>query len=558
MRVFIPVLIFAFVMLFFSPWYVSKGVEVKFSYSCAAETGIAAAADCSGELFNREKLLFAKFALPAAPAGKPSKIWIPAVASAVRGIRIEVPDGKNIVIRGLTVEGDGKSYRVDWKKDLAARKDLAPEADAVNANGTVAVIFPRKIRVRYGINFSMLFIALVAAGTAGALFFWRIKPSAADSRIVFIAAALALMLFPVAMLDVHSVVSDENRFFQKFPKPTRAFPREFESYLGDRFFCRDRLIDWNNDIFEFSFFKGGNLSENAKAFYGKDGWMFSTAYEAVRMAQNRNRLTEAELKRCADNLDALADAFAKRYDAPVFVVLIPDKERVYEEYYPDFLLKQRRHKESRLEQLTAYLRKHSKVTVISPLPVLLARKKDELLFYPGGTHQTWRGGYYAAAEIRKAFAAKFPELKGFPENISHWEMRRSADLDAAMAMGIREPEKTLDDKYLVFSEPEFIFQRDRHNIRNVPNISMFIDRFVSRDKEHRGLRILVVGDSFWGHIGPFMVPMAGEELHVFFGHGKDFVFEPFARDLENFRPQAVIIESTERFLYRFLTIKFPE
>jgi len=82
--------------------------------------------------------------------------------------------------------------------------------------------------------------------------------------------------------------------------------------------------------------------------------------------------------------------------------------------------------------------------------------------------------------------------------------------------------------------------------------------FVSGNRNYRGLRILTVADSFWGYISPFMVPLASEEIYAFYGSGKDFVFEPFAADIRNFKPQAVIIESTERFLHRFLTIKYGE
>lgn len=556
LRIFVSVLIFAFVMLFFSPWYARRSVEIAFSCSCDAETEIAVAADYSGDLFNREKLLFAKLVLPPG-AERKVRLRLPTVEAAARGIRIDVPEGKCITIRGLSVKGRGKRYPVNWQEDAVVRENLRIEGDAVTATGTVSVMFPKKIRIRYGIDGVMLAVALVAAAAAAGLFFLRVKV-AASCQVLFIAAVMALMLFPVMMLDVHCVVSDENRFFQKFPKLSRAFPKEFEAYLGDRFFCRKKMIGWNNRLFDLTLFNSGDLNGNGKAFYGKEGWIFATAYDAVGMAQNRNRFTEKELEECAKHLDALADAFARRYGAPVFVVLMPDKERVYGEYYPDFLLRQRRHRESRLEQLTAYLREHSKVTVIAPLATLLEKKKEAPMFYPGGTHQTWRAGYHTAVMVREKLAEKFPELKGFPENIARWEMHRSADLDIATAMGIAEPEKNLDDKYLVFSEPVFEPKREAHNVRDMPQASLFINRYVSRDKAHRGIRILTVSDSFWGRIGSFMAPVASEELHVFYGNGRDFLFEPFARELEKFRPQAVIIESTERFLHRFLTIDLRE
>ena len=274
------------------------------------------------------------------------------------------------------------------------------------------------------------------------------------------------------------------------------------------------------------------------------------------MAQNHNRFSEDELQECARRLNELADRFSAEFNAKVFVVLMPDKERVYEEYYPDFLLKQRTHKQSRLEQLTDYLRKNSKVVLIAPLPQLLEKKADHQLYYMGGTHQTPRGAYIAAGEIKKAIQREFPQFKSVPENISGWKPARNGDVDAAMQLGFQNPEKELDSKYLIADEAQFIFRSSLRKMYEIPHISLQTRHFVSDDKSYQGLRILTVGDSFWGYISPFMVPLAGEEIYAFFGAGKDFVFEPFEEQIKEFRPQVVIIESTERFLHRFLTIKY--
>ncbi|MBE6378495.1 MAG: hypothetical protein E7051_06735 [Lentisphaerae bacterium] len=556
LQIFFSLLVFAFVMLFFSPWYVVKEFETEFFYSAQTEVNIALASDHEGDLFSREKLLFARFTLPESDRMQKVKLQIPAVQSNIFGLRIEVADGKKIAISNLTVKGRKKSYSADWKKDLPVTEGVRTDGGKLIIDSSAAVTFPVRIKTCRVLQYKVFSAALIIALAAAGMFFFRIKVEPAR-ELFFITAAMILMLFPVMRLDIWSVVSDENRFFQKFPSLTKKFPKEFELYLGDRFFCRGKMIKLNRKIFESNLFSGGTLARNSKAFYGKEGWIFSTGFDSVAMAQNLNRFTADELRECARRLDAVADEFAARFNAPVFVVLMPDKERVYEEYYPDFLLKQRRHKQSRLEQLTDYLRKHSKVTVIAPLPQLLEKKKEYQLYYMGGTHQTPQGAYISAQEIKKAIMEKFPHLEAVPENISKWKTGRNGDIDAAMQLGLK-PEEDLDDKYIAAPEPEFIFRHDLRKMQEIPQISLLTRHFVSGNRNYRGLRILTVADSFWGYISPFMVPLASEEIYAFYGSGKDFVFEPFAADIRNFKPQAVIIESTERFLHRFLTIKYGE
>ncbi len=556
-QIFYSLLIFAFVMLFFSPWYTGKEFEASFSYTASSEVQIALAGDHKGDLFSREKLLFTRFSLPKTLQEQHVVLNVPYLSRNVCGVRVEVLEGENFTISDLVVKGKSKSCLVDWKKDLVTLDNVKINGEKLLTDDAAAAAFPVRLKVKRVLNYGIFSAALVTAFLLSVLFFFRIKvvPS---RQLFFVTAVIAVMLFPVMNMDVKSIVSSENRFFHKFPELTAKFPKEFESFFGDRFFCRNKMIKANRKIFDFNLFSNGTLSGNGKAFYGKDGWIFSKGFDSIAMAQNHNRFTEDELQECARRLDEIADEFHARFNAPVFVVLMPDKERVYEEYYPDFLLKQRSHRQSRLEQLTDYLRKHSKVTVIAPLPQLLEMKKSQQLYYMGGTHQTPQGAYISALEIKKAVMAKFPQLKALPENISRWETARNGDVDAAMQLGFQNPEKELDSKYLTALSPVFIHRHSLRKMHEIPQMSLQTRHFVSDDKSYQGLRILTVADSFWGHISPFMVPLASEEIYAFYGSGKDFVFEPFAKQIDEFRPQAVIIESTERFLHRFLTIKYGE
>lgn len=563
---------FAFFLRFSSPWWFYKSLKVSFSYTADGPVSISAATDYKNDLFCRERLRFTTLKLPSGSQAEKVTFRIPSNTSHVCGMRLEIAAPAGMTLSELTISPPNGSYEVNFLQDLPIRNEalkISREKLFVSGrNQTVILKFPRKHRVGNVLKRSAFFISLALSLLLSWILFSRIKYQFAArdvGSIVFVFCALGLMLFPVSRLDIHTLVSRENRFFQKFPswstaaRVNVAFPRELELYLGDRFCGREELIDWNGKLFSLNFL--GEKRETAyekTAFYGKDGWMFSALGDTVKMTQNRNRFTAAELKMCADRLNRLADEFEKRYGAPVFVVLMPDKERVYPEYYPEFLLKQRRDPESRLEQLAAYLRKNSRVRIVCPLPYLLEKKKEHLLYYPTGTHQTMYGAFHSAETIKKELLKEFPQLTALPENTIRWEMRRDADVDIARLLGFADPEKELPEKLLLHPGPVFRWHYQCRKRPPLPLLSLYVSYYRSPEFAGKGIRLLAISDSFWGSILPFMNPLAGEQFHLFYGDGRDFILDPVVHDIAKFKPQAVVIESTERFLHRFQTMEYGE
>ena len=560
--------VLVFVLMFSSPWWIHRALELSFFYTSDSPVRISASTDYDADLFNREKLLFTSSDLSAGKDAGKAVLLIPAVSGSVRGIRLEMASRGEITLSNLTISSKKGVHQVDFSRDLLVPNALyrfsQDKLSVPGKNGGVFLVFPQKLKAGNRFRGRAFIISLISALILSVLFFFRMKfrfcSGKAMLTAVFCLCALGLMLFPVMMLDIHSVVSKENRLFQKFPAWNRGdavnseFPREFELYLGDRFYGREKMIRWNGKIFSLNFFEDDRgTAYDKNAFYGKSDWMFSTYFDAVNMALNKNRFTDAELKMCGEHLDRLADEFRTRYDAPVFVVLMPDKERVYPEYYPDFLMKQRQHPESRLEQLAAYLQKHSRVKVIFPLPHLLEKKGKGILYYPTGTHQTLLGGFHSAEMINKALLKEFPQLAALPENSIRWKLRKGADVDIARQMCVAETE--LPEKLMVHPHPSFQWRYKTQQRQNVPFLNLIVTYSYSQKFVGKGIRLLVMGDSFWGNIMPFMAPLASEQMYIFYGNGRNFAFAPCAEEIERFKPQAVVIESTERFLQRFLSIQ---
>lgn len=132
-------------------------------------------------------------------------------------------------------------------------------------------------------------------------------------------------LIPLFHINTAEITEQENRTLAKFPKmikkdkPNYEFGKEFESWLGDRFWGRDKLIDAR---FQTMYKINGRI-ENDQAFVGDDGWMFMK-HGIVDVPSLEKQY--AEVKKSADILKRFDDKF-KGKNIPIYLVLSPIETR---------------------------------------------------------------------------------------------------------------------------------------------------------------------------------------------------------------------------------------
>ena len=170
-----------------------------------------------------------------------------------------------------------------------------------------------------------------------------------------------------------------------------SYPREFEAWYGDHFGFRANLLRWHNGLKWI----GLGTSPAQSMIQGRDGWMFTTDSRSIEMYRGAIPFTRRELEDWCWSLESRRDRLAQRGIKYVFAIG-PSKWEIYPEKMP---ARFGRVGPSRLEQLTTYLRQHSTVRVVDLRPVLLEAKKadgkDDLAYYPLGTHWTERGALAA-------------------------------------------------------------------------------------------------------------------------------------------------------------------
>ena len=306
-----------------------------------------------------------------------------------------------------------------------------------------------------------------------------------------------------------------------------------------------RTLALEPDTIEESFYGRGrliNLTANLryklgdrvfpKVLVGDNGWLIFTAEGDIQDYQRVEEFTEEELASFQTNLDALSANYATR-GITLLVIVVPNKNTIYPERVP-VQIKTIGH-QSRLEQMTSYLRAHGKTQILDLRPALTAAKAEHEIYYATDTHWNGYGTYIAYSAIMNELNKAFPNLA--PRPVSDFKVveREPETMDLAGNIGT-----TL----LPESKIQFVPQYDQHT--SYKSINLGGRRLMLSYNPDASLPDLVMYyDSFFFTVNP----MLGEHFH----HGA-FVQNYSGSGLWNLswvderEPDIVIIEFNERYL----------
>ena len=173
------------------------------------------------------------------------------------------------------------------------------------------------------------------------------------------------------------------------------FGRQFDRWFGDHFLGRKAFIG----LYNYTLYGLDPLKVRDQLLVGKNGWVFSPSHGEIANFQNNNRFSDSELKSIAGYLSAIDD-WCRRHGKRFYFYIAPSKHRVYPEYYRH-VRKMRPDGENGTGQLISYLRTHTRVKVMYPLDILLAHKKDGLMYWKNDTHWSLLGGYYGYVHLMR-------------------------------------------------------------------------------------------------------------------------------------------------------------
>lgn len=310
----------------------------------------------------------------------------------------------------------------------------------------------------------------------------------------------------------------------------KEFGKQFESFYNDRFRKRSICIDKNLAIKGFI---NGRM-ENSLEVEGLDNWIFYKGDNSVANYQNKTLFSDVELLKIKHNLEIL-NSWCNKNKIKLIVIIPPDKNRIYGEYYPRHIKKV--NPKSRAELLKEYLDKNSDIEIIYPVEQMYKRKKmdNEPLYYYTDTHWTPSGSYIAYNEIFKQIKQKYPYVQQVDYNKLHVKRMTFKEKFGRFGDGaINLKTKDSDFAYLFYDNPTNGYNLKRYN-----------------------LKIGIIGDSFSNELSGWLNRSFNtqhywynEKIELF----DDFSMKMWEDKILSYKPDVLVVEFLERYAYKLLDL----
>ena len=363
-----------------------------------------------------------------------------------------------------------------------------------------------------------------------------------STAFIYNAALIILIMCPVILFllfgkYIHSE-NNENRALKEMPAfsvfDISSYPSEFEAFFEDNLPFKNSLVLVNSYI-NYKVFKTSN---SPNVIVGRDGWLFYKGAQnfgenPVADYQGSNLYTDAELEIIAENMQAAKEALESR-EIKFALLLIPNKERVYDKYMPASYGEAARN--NRMEQVADYLVRNTDIRVVN-ITEELKEYAESLgngrIYYKYDTHWNHTGAYIAAQIMGRELGFELPDISSLTENLVD---APSMDLAVQLSM-----QSVLNEGKIAVYEG-FTYR----NIKSTTNEAVTEFNFRDISADAGGEKLLILGDSFSGTLGRYM--SAGyEETYAIFNNNYT------AKILDEYKPDVVVFETVERFIDKMLS-----
>lgn len=363
-----------------------------------------------------------------------------------------------------------------------------------------------------------------------------------STAFIYNAALIILIICPVILFllfgkYIHSE-NNENRALKEMPAfsvfDISSYPSEFEAFFEDNLPFKNSLVLVNSYI-NYKVFKTSN---SPNVIVGRDGWLFYKGAQnfgenPVADYQGSNLYTDSELEIIAENMQAAKEALESR-GIKFALLLIPNKERVYDKYMPASYGEAAQN--NRMEQVADYLVRNTDIRVVN-ITEELKEYAESLgngrIYYKYDTHWNHTGAYIAAQIMGRELGFELPDISSLTENLVD---APSMDLAVQLSM-----QSVLNEGKIAVYEG-FTYR----NIKSTTNEAVTEFNFRDISADAGGEKLLILGDSFSGTLGRYM--SAGyEETYAIFNNNYT------AKILDEYKPDVVVFETVERFIDKMLS-----
>ena len=365
------------------------------------------------------------------------------------------------------------------------------------------------------------------------------------SQIIILVSLIVFLFLPIPLWKIiggnAALTNNENRSLTEKPvfklDSYESYPSEYEKYLNDSIPFRNQYIELNSSIDYFLF----NRSSNAKVIKGKEQWLF---YDNVNDGdplgcyKGENLLSDEELKSLAQKLIKI-DKELKSQDKDFVLMIVPNKERVYSEYLPEYYGSPADINVA--SQIYDYLSENTEIKVVYPYSELIESKEKCAydLYYKSDTHWNWLGGYVGASQLLGKLSVEIPPVDSadlsFEENGNY-----SGDLAAMLNM--KNVLSDIDKDYSIKG-----YGGDKTTV--IQNDFNGVFEYQTEGADERS--IYIIRDSFCTHMAPYI---GASFSRSYMRHRGSYSYD----ELKDVDADIVVYEAAERYVKDLLNFEFIE
>ena len=367
---------------------------------------------------------------------------------------------------------------------------------------------------------------------------------------LFVVIVLTFLIIFITKINRINISEQENRSLTKKPEFNRTtiltgtYSKQFEQWLNDRFRGRYKLITLLNHLEQLI---NGRV-ENAMTFEGKDGFLFYKGENSIANFQNKIILTDAELLKIKEILEKRKQYLARR-GISFYVMIAPDKNRVYAENYPSYIHKIR--SKGRAEQLVCYLQEQG-FNIIYPLQELRDARKIGGIYYRLDTHWNTYAAYIAYDIIMRTISKDMGiqclvwedflvgnEMEGLA--IPHYkrnDLVKMANISSKYCKGHFMNTLKIDKK--IPYKYKFVKFEGMNGEGGVETVN---------SNSPNKLKLLVFRDSFAMALEPLLSETFAHSIYIW---DQNFNNPNYLKMIDDFKPNIVIEEVVERSLQQLL------
>lgn len=265
-----------------------------------------------------------------------------------------------------------------------------------------------------------------------------------------------------------------------------------------------------------------------QVIYGKDNWLFYNPdgdANPIGDYCGKIRYDETVLEDCKNGINRMA-SWCKNRGIDFCVIVLPNKEVMYEEYMPRSI--RRYSTVTRTDLLIGYLKTNTSARIVYPKEDLFAAKSTCQVYYPTDTHWNLVGAYIGVQKLLAALGRKHCALKD--ENIGKRVDGHAGDL---IRIGSLEGEGYPNDAEFFVEGTPILKKREVKWYEYWENINA---------KAPNNERLFIVGDSF----RLAMLPSLSREFsRVCDDHRRNA--KNFLSHVDKIKPNIIVLEFVERY-----------